>query len=128
MNQKDALRNRKIYNDLEIAELGDQVFVGFATNGGRSILPSWWAVCVVGKSFKDAPWYAHGAKTYSYSGRADKVDMLTVALAYASQVAGCEHWVLTPYGGYVTKNTADKVGLIYQKVKWVDSKLGERAK
>ena len=121
MTQKDKLRERKIYNDYDIAKLGDKYFVSYSTNGGRSCLPSWWGVSKVGFKFKDSAWYDNGAKTFSCNKKSD-IDPLMKALTFASKCSGCYEWVKTPFGGYVTKTTADTVGLKYKEDKVIKLK------
>lgn len=107
---QDKLREQNIYNDYDIAKKGDKVFISYVI-GGRSCLPSWWAVHKIGVNLSPDCWYCHGAKTFS--GKM-KSDAFNEALKYASKLTGCSEWIKTPFGGFVSKITADKVGLVYK--------------
>lgn len=113
MTQKDKLRERKIYNNHNIAKLGDGYFVAYSSNGGRSMLPSWWAVYHIGYKFKSSAWYEGGARTFS--GKKSDKETLLRALIFASKASGQYEWVKTPFGGYVSRYTMDKVGIKYKE-------------
>jgi len=114
MTQKDKLRERKIYNTHNIAKLGDKIFVTYSRNEGRSVLPSWWAVSHTDRNFKDTAWYENGARTFNCHKKSD-IEPFTKALSFASKVTGCYEWVRTPFGGYVSKYTAEKARLKFKK-------------
>lgn len=119
--QADALRERKIFNDGEVSKLGDEIFIQYCRNGGRSVLPPWWIVHHATKHFKDVPWYTDGGKTFACNLKNDVAPFMD-ALAFASKLVNCYAWVKTPFGGYVSKNTANKVGIKYKKVITVEQK------
>lgn len=114
MKQTNKLNERNIYNDYEIANLGDKLFITYDRNGGRACLPSWWAVNYCDRAFKNEPWYTHGSKIFSANNSRD-TKSLYKALLFASKINQCKEWVKTPFGGYVSKFTADKVGLKYKE-------------
>jgi hypothetical protein len=107
MTESKRLKSLGIYNDYAIAERGDKIFITYAMNGGRSCLPSWWSVHLTDKAFKGA-WYCQGAKTFS--GKM-KSPAFMEALVFASKIVNCNVWVKTPFGGYISQNTADKLNL-----------------
>jgi len=120
MTQKDKLRERKIYNTYDIANLGDKYFVSYSPAQSRSCLPSWWAVHHIGYKFRNSAWYENGARTFS-GVKFDK-EILFKALTFASKVSGQYEWVKTPFGDYVSRFTADKVGFKYKEDKVVKIK------
>lgn len=113
MTQKEKLRERKIYNDYEIANLGDKIYVGYSSNDGRSCFPSWWSVHYIGRKFKGSAWYEHGARTFF--GKKRDTNLMIKALTFASKIINCYEWVKTPFGDYVSIFTANKVGLKYKQ-------------
>ena len=115
MTQKEKLRERKIYNNYVIAKLGDNYFVDYVINNARSCLGNWWGVYHIGYKFKDTAWYTHGAMEFACYKKSNK-EPLMKALEFASKVSNCYEWIKTPFSGYVSRFTADKVGFKYKEI------------
>jgi len=114
MTEANKLRERKIFNGYGIADLGDKVLVCFHKGTSRTCLPSWWGVIHIGFKPRGCAWYEHGEKTFT-TNKKSNVDTLLKALKYGSKITKCYEWVKTPFGGYVSKVSADKVGFKYKK-------------
>lgn len=81
------------------------VAIGYAANGGRSVLPAWWAVwSPFFKTNPDGAWYEHGSKTFTMGDgethKERKAAALITAQAWAAQY-GITEWAKNRVGDYV---------------------------
>lgn len=103
---KNQLRERKIYNEYEIAELQDEpkVWVSFTPYDSRGVDISGWRVYRIG-------WITagkQGAKAFLNRGREDKEEKRLEALAWAEDRYGISDWERSPFGSYHPTGTMDR--------------------
>jgi hypothetical protein len=92
----EQLRSRGIHNSYDFYE--QEPWISWTANGGRSVLPAWWAVYKRGRNLGSA-WYDHGAKTFS--GRKRDKEVLAEAQRWASvEFGGIKEWARDPFGSY----------------------------
>jgi len=114
--ESEKLRERKIYNNHGLASLGDNVWCEYSPSpGGRMGIghSSGWRVYAIGKSLSDA-WYDHGAK--NFIGKKSNREAMNSALQLCKKLTGQSEWVISPFGGYVSIVTAERVGFKTSKV------------
>jgi len=109
----DKLSARGVYNPYYF--YGNEPYVGWAQNGGRSVLPPWFSVNKHGEKLSEA-WYEHGSKCFSYYGKDSKPKALADAISWASERFGIKEWARDPFGSwgeaaFVRKRTAEILAL-----------------
>jgi len=108
--ESKKLNSRKIYNNHELASKGDRVWCEYSPSpSGRMGIGhvSGWRVHVIGKNISSA-WYDHGIKVFY--GKKNNKESFMDAIRLCKKLTGQSEWVLSPFGGWVSKFTADKVG------------------
>ncbi len=111
--EAEKLRERKIFNNYEIAKQGDKVWCEYHQSSITSI--AGWRVNAIGKSLSSA-WYDYGAK--NFIGNKNDTRAFNLAIRLCSRLTGQSEWVLSPFGGYVSIVSAQKVGFkITKRVK-----------
>ena len=94
----ELCRSVKVYNDYEF--FGDQPYITWAQNGGRSIFPPWYAVTKRGVDFGDG-WYANGSKLFSYGGSVeDKHKAFNTAVEFLESEFGIKRVARSPFGDW----------------------------
>ena len=111
--EAEKLRERKIFNNYEIAKLGDKVWCEYYPSSITSICG--WRVHAIGKRLSSA-WYDYGAR--NFIGNKNDTIAFNLAIRLCSRLTGQSEWVLSPFGGFVSIVTALKVGFkITKRVK-----------
>lgn len=115
--ETDRLDTMGIHNNHNLASRGDGIFINFHATAYRNVTPNHWAVCKVGKNLGEAS-YDNGARTFS--GLKRDTTLLIEVLTFASTLNNETLWVKSPFDGYISKATADKVGVKYTKKHIID--------
>jgi hypothetical protein len=112
--ESDRLNELGMHNNHNLTTQGDGVYVEFSAYEARSVIPNGWTVTLVGKNLGEG-WYDHGSRRFSGLKHDKKLRMK--ALKFASKLNNEIEWVISPFGGYISKTCADKVGVKYNKKK-----------
>lgn len=94
----DLLSTVKVYNDYEF--FGNEPYMTHASNGGRTVMPPWWAVGKRGVKLSNE-WYANGNKLFShFGGKESKREAFDEASEFMRTEFGIEKLARSPFGGW----------------------------
>ena len=99
------LRELRIFNCYDFYQ--DKSYIYRSIGGGRSVIPSHWAVVKLGVSLSTF-WADYGSKSFVYSGREDSKRALLEAQKWASERFGVGEWIRDPYGSYGSKTYVEE--------------------
>ena len=95
---QELCRSVKVYNDYGFFQ--DQPYISWTQNGGRSVMPPWYAVHKRGVDFGDA-WYTYGAMVFSHSGGIEnKHKAFDEAVQFLKDRFGIQEVARSPFGGW----------------------------
>jgi len=120
--ETDRLDDLGIHNNHNLVSSGDKVWVDYrAPDYSRAGFgsPSGWLVFKIGKDLGNH-WTERGAKVFW--GLKRNKEVMVDALNFASTLNGQKEWVKSPFGGYISKATADKNKIKYAKNKIIEIK------
>jgi len=113
--ETDRLDKFGIHNNHNLTSFGDRVWVEYRapdySRGGIGTV-SGWKVYKIGANL-GSHWLDRGAKRFG-GKKADK-DIMLQAIKFASNLNGEKEWVKSPFGGWISRTTADKAGVKYNK-------------
>ncbi len=103
---KERLQAKKIYNDWGITKDGHpSIYIRIPD--GRDVSPRAVVLSIKGKSFRDAPWYQHGSKWFSFHDVESRKEAIKKAFAWISEHYPEMKMVTSPFGRFAWVSEED---------------------
>jgi len=110
---RELLNGIGIHNNHNLLENGEPQ-IHYRSPGYRDVTTKAYMVYVKGKSFKDAPFYDYGCKSFHVWGKDDKKKKLKEAMDFIKSLFPDVELVRSPFGGWIPKKSLDRVKELVQ--------------